>query len=223
MLSFPFNASTPILYYNKDLFRAAGLDPEVGAEDLARGGRGGEATARGQARLAGFTTSWPVMDQCREFSAFHNLPISTKANGFDGLDAVLIFNNPVMVRHIAQLAEWQASKVFDYSGRGTIGGAAVSEGRMRHLHRLVGDARRYQGQFEIRGRLRHVCRTGPMSTARRKTTIIGGATLWVLRDRPRARIQRRRKILRLPVKAGGSGRLAPEHRLSCRSPAPLSI
>src|ERR1700737_4996719 len=27
MLSFPFNASTPILYYNKDLFRAAGLDP----------------------------------------------------------------------------------------------------------------------------------------------------------------------------------------------------
>ena len=29
MLSFPFNASTPILYYNKDLFRGAGLDPEV--------------------------------------------------------------------------------------------------------------------------------------------------------------------------------------------------
>src|ERR1700722_9839081 len=29
MLSFPFNASTPILYYNKNLFRAAGLDPEV--------------------------------------------------------------------------------------------------------------------------------------------------------------------------------------------------
>ena len=26
MLSFPFNASTPILYYNKDLFRAAGPD-----------------------------------------------------------------------------------------------------------------------------------------------------------------------------------------------------
>src|SRR4030088_3531723 len=29
MLSFPFNASTPILYYNKDLFRGAGLDPEI--------------------------------------------------------------------------------------------------------------------------------------------------------------------------------------------------
>src|SRR5262245_63714116 len=28
MLSFPFNVSTPILYYNKDQFRMAGLDPE---------------------------------------------------------------------------------------------------------------------------------------------------------------------------------------------------
>src|SRR5215208_4206980 len=26
MLSYPFNSSTPILYYNKDLFRTAGLD-----------------------------------------------------------------------------------------------------------------------------------------------------------------------------------------------------
>src|SRR5262249_51917640 len=28
MLSFPFNSSTPILYYNKDQFRAVGLDPD---------------------------------------------------------------------------------------------------------------------------------------------------------------------------------------------------
>src|SRR3974390_945779 len=29
LLSFPFNASTPILYYNKRMFSDAGLDPEV--------------------------------------------------------------------------------------------------------------------------------------------------------------------------------------------------
>ena len=29
------------------------------------------------------------------------------------------FNNPVLVRHIAQLGAWQADKVFDYSGRAT--------------------------------------------------------------------------------------------------------
>src|ERR1700738_3621113 len=29
LLSFPFNSSTPILYYNKTMFRDAGLDPEA--------------------------------------------------------------------------------------------------------------------------------------------------------------------------------------------------
>src|ERR1700681_155868 len=38
MLSFPFNSSTPILYYNKDMFRAAGLDPEVAPKTWAEVG-----------------------------------------------------------------------------------------------------------------------------------------------------------------------------------------
>ena len=29
LLSFPFNSSTPILYYNMDMFRDAGLDPQT--------------------------------------------------------------------------------------------------------------------------------------------------------------------------------------------------
>ena len=32
--SMPFNSSTPILYYNKDAFKAAGLDPEKAPEDF---------------------------------------------------------------------------------------------------------------------------------------------------------------------------------------------
>ncbi|HBT90243.1 MAG TPA: ABC transporter substrate-binding protein, partial [Ruminococcaceae bacterium] len=28
LYSMPFNSSTPLLYYNKDAFKAAGLDPE---------------------------------------------------------------------------------------------------------------------------------------------------------------------------------------------------
>ena len=47
MLSFPFNSSTTIFYYNKDAFKAAGLDPEQGADDLARSG-GGRGQAQGQ-------------------------------------------------------------------------------------------------------------------------------------------------------------------------------
>ena len=58
MLSFPFNSSTPILYYNKDLFRRAGLDPDVAPKTWAD-----VAAAAKQPQIAGavcgFTTSWP--------------------------------------------------------------------------------------------------------------------------------------------------------------------
>jgi hypothetical protein len=66
MLSFPFNVSTPILYYNKDLFRAAGLDPEVRAEDLGRGRHRGEAPARGRLALR-VHHILAVLGSCREF------------------------------------------------------------------------------------------------------------------------------------------------------------
>src|SRR5258708_131794 len=118
MLSFPFNASTPILYYNKNLFRTAGLDPEIAPKTWAEVGASAKRL-RASGAGCGFTTSWPSWINVENFSAFHNLPISTRANGFAGLDAVLSFNNPVVVRHIAQLAEWQTTKIFDYSGRAT--------------------------------------------------------------------------------------------------------
>ena len=154
LLSFPFNASTPILYYNKDMFRDAGLDPEVAPKTWPEVGAAAKKL-RDRGAVCGFTTSWPSWINVENFSAFHNLPIATRANGFGGLDAVLTFNNPTVVRHIAQLAEWQSTKVFDYSGRAQSAEPRFQNVRMRHLHRLVGDAGRHQGQLEIRGRLRH--------------------------------------------------------------------
>ena len=58
MLSFPFNASTPILYYNKDLFRAAGLDPEVAPKTWAEVGEAAKKL-RASGSPCGLTTSWP--------------------------------------------------------------------------------------------------------------------------------------------------------------------
>ncbi len=97
MLSFPFNASTPILYYNKDLFRAAGLDPEVAPKTWPEVGAAAKRL-RAAGAPCGFTTAWPSWIHIENFSAFHNLPIATRANGLGGLDAVLTFNNPQVAR-----------------------------------------------------------------------------------------------------------------------------
>src|SRR3982074_1682722 len=80
MLSFPFNSSTPILYYNKNLFRAAGLDPEMAPKTWLEVGAVAKRL-RGSVGVCGFPTSWPSWINGENFSAFHNLPISTKPNG----------------------------------------------------------------------------------------------------------------------------------------------
>ena len=184
MLSFPFNASTPILYYNKNLFRSAGLDPETAPKTWPEVGAAAKKL-RGSGAVCGFTTSWPSWINVENFSAFHNLPISTNANGFDGLDAVLKFNNPVMVRHIAQLAEWQAGKAFDYSGRGTSAEPRFQNGQCGIF---IGSSAtradiKANSKFEVGyGMLPY----WPDVEGAPQNSIIGGATLWVLRDRPRA-------------------------------------
>ena len=66
MLSFPFNASTPILYYNKDLFRAAGLDPEVAPKTWPEVGAAAKRLRAAGRRLRPHHLL-AVLDQCREF------------------------------------------------------------------------------------------------------------------------------------------------------------
>ena len=134
--------------------RSAGLNadaaprtwPEVEA-------RRAQAAAAGMA--CGFTTHWPSWVNVENFSALHDLPIATEANGFGGLDATLTINNPILVRHIGKLAEWQKTRLFDYSGRAMTAEPRFPSRRMRHLPRFVGGARRYPCEGEVRGRLRH--------------------------------------------------------------------
>jgi sn-glycerol 3-phosphate transport system substrate-binding protein len=183
MLSFPFNASTPILYYNKNMFRSAGLDPEIAPKTWPEVGAAAKRL-RASGAVCGFTTSWPSWINVENFSAFHNLPISTKANGFDGLDAVLTFNKPAVVRHITQLVEWQATKMFDYSGRATSAEPRFQNGECAIF---IGSSAtradiRANSKFEVGyGMLPY----WPDVQGAPQNTIIGGATLWVLRDRPR--------------------------------------
>ena len=116
MLSMPFNSSTPVLYYNKTAFAKAGLDPNTPPKTWPEVG---EFSKKLQAAgiACGFTTGWQSWVQLENFSAWHNLPIGTMENGFGGLGTELTLNSDAHVRHIAQLAEWQKSKIFDYGGR----------------------------------------------------------------------------------------------------------
>jgi sn-glycerol 3-phosphate transport system substrate-binding protein len=181
LLSFSFKASTPILYYNKNLFRAAGLDPEVAPKTWPEVGAAAKRL-RAAGTMCGLTTSWPSWINVENFLALHNLPLATKSNGFGGLDAELTFNNPLLIRHIAQLAEWQTTKVFDYSGRGQSAEPRFQKGECAIFIGSSGTRAdiKANAKFEVGyGMMPY----WPDVAGAPQNSIIGGATLWVLRDR----------------------------------------
>ncbi|HDL8490591.1 TPA: sn-glycerol-3-phosphate ABC transporter substrate-binding protein UgpB [Yersinia enterocolitica] len=116
LLSQPFNSSTPVLYYNKDAFKKAGLNPDQPpktwqelAEDTAK--------LRAAGSSCGYASGWQGWIQIENFSAWHGQPIASRNNGFDGTDAVLEFNKPLQVKHIQLLSDMNKKGDFTYFGR----------------------------------------------------------------------------------------------------------
>jgi sn-glycerol 3-phosphate transport system substrate-binding protein len=117
MLSMPFNSSTPVLYYNKQAFEQAGLDPETPPETWDQLVEFAEKT-QAAGVPCGFSTQWQSWVHVENMSAWHDRPLGTKENGFAGTDTELVINqNDITPKHIGNMAEWQKSKIFDYGGR----------------------------------------------------------------------------------------------------------
>ncbi|MBT8369991.1 MAG: extracellular solute-binding protein, partial [Deltaproteobacteria bacterium] len=128
MLSMPFNSSTPVLYYNVDAFKKAGLDPDKPPRTWSEvAAYAKKLTAVG---YSGFSTAWISWIHLENFSAWHNTPFGTKANGFQGLDTEFTFNSPLHVKHVQNLADWQKDKIFVYGGRRNKGNAKFSSGEV---------------------------------------------------------------------------------------------
>ncbi|MEO8145842.1 MAG: sn-glycerol-3-phosphate ABC transporter substrate-binding protein UgpB [Betaproteobacteria bacterium] len=178
LLALPFNVSTPILFYNKDAFRKAGLDPEKAPKTWYE-----MPKAMGALLAAGFecvyTTDWPAWVQIENMSTWHNQDFATKENGLGGLDAKLVFNSHLMVRHVSMLSSWARAGYFTYSGRRIEGERRFSKGECAMMTassasyaELRADAKFDFGVAQlpyyddIRGAPHH--------------TVIGGAGLWAL-------------------------------------------
>ncbi|WP_019222173.1 sn-glycerol-3-phosphate ABC transporter substrate-binding protein UgpB [Bartonella rattaustraliani] len=117
MLSMPFNASTPILYYNKNIFKKAGLDPEQPPKTWQDIEKFSKKILETKAARCGFTMSYAAQwIGIENFSALHNIPFGTKENGFSGLDSRLAFNGPLQIRLWTDLKKWSDQGIFRYGG-----------------------------------------------------------------------------------------------------------
>ena len=128
MLSVPLNISSVVTWINRDRFREAGLDdqklPTTWPEVFE--------TARRLKEVDGskcaLSSSWLTWTHLEQLSAWHDKPLATRANGLDGYDTELVFNQPLQIRHLQNLVDLHREGVFVYTGRTNFGEARFLSG-----------------------------------------------------------------------------------------------
>jgi sn-glycerol 3-phosphate transport system substrate-binding protein len=178
LFSMPLNVSTAVMFYNKDIFERAGLDanaPPATWPELIDAAR--QITSSGAAPC-GFTSTWIAWIMLEQLSAIHDMPIGTLQNGREGLGTELNFNNELITRTVATLAELQADRSFDYGGRSNDAAAKFISGECGILFQSSGGhaaiERDLDAEFGV-AFLPH----WPDLVDEPKNSIIGGASLWV--------------------------------------------
>ncbi len=178
MLSMPFNSSTPVLWWNKEAFKKAGLDPEAPPKTWPEVGEyARKIVAAGYP--CGFSTAWQSWIHLENFSAWHDVPFGTKENGFAGTDTEFTFNGPLQVKHIQQMADWQKEKIFVYGGRRNLGNAKFTSGECG----MYTESSAGYGGFKAGAKFEFGAANLPYwpdAKGAPQNTIIGGSSLWAM-------------------------------------------
>jgi sn-glycerol 3-phosphate transport system substrate-binding protein len=177
--STPFNVSTPILYYNKALFRRAGLPEQAPAtwQELESAAR---TLIHSGAATCGFTTAWLSWALLESTFAWHDQPFATNQNGYTGLDTKLLINGDFGRMHVGALARWRKEGTFGFTGR-TGQTERFAAGECAMLFDSSASIGRFRQSLAFDWGAGPLPHWGPPYP--RATSLLGGATLWALRGR----------------------------------------
>ena len=179
MLSFPFNSSSAVMWYNKDSFVKAGLDPEKPPRTWPEVFEAAKKLRASGHPECGFSNAWVTWVNIEQLSAWHNVPLATKANGMEGFDTVLQFNGPLHVKHLQNLVDLQKDKTYSYGGRTNQGEGRFTSGECPIF--LTSSA--FFGNVQANAKF--AFGNAPMPyypdvEGAPQNSIIGGASLWVM-------------------------------------------
>lgn len=173
----PFNNSTPIFWFNGDMFKQAGFDApgetwqEVEKQLYAIKEKGISDCSMALAN----DFYWSLIEN---YAAIHDQPYGTLANGFDGLGTEFVFNkSPMIVGQVERLAKWMDDEVLQIAGQGLSPEQLFTSGTCATF---VASTAAHAGisstaQFDWNATyLPHEEGTEP------KNSTIGGGALWVL-------------------------------------------
>lgn len=179
LASMPFNSSTALMWYSKDSFEKAGLDPDKPPATWQEVVTTARSLHAKNTNPMAMTTSWPTWIQLEQYAAMHNLEFATRANGFEGLDTRLKINTPPFVKQVQRLLDMAKEGTFKYAGRDNTpdslfpsGEAAITFNSSSARAAIARDAK-----FRWAAAL---LPTDPEVNPNPINSVIGGASLWTM-------------------------------------------
>lgn len=183
--SMPFNSSTAMLYYNKDLFAKAGLDPNrppTTWEELEAYGK--KLLASGAVKHV-LSFGWPDW-MFEQMFAVHNQLFADHDNGRSGLATKVLFNSDFGAKVVGTWAKLAKEDIFIYGGPEYNANSAFQSGQIAMLLQLTSSLKGIEkgSSFKVG--------TGFLPRFEgypRGNSVIGGASLWVTKGQSKDQLR----------------------------------
>lgn len=114
MIGMPFNSSTPILYYNEDALKKAGVTPPKTWEEFQTT-TGPALKDAGYIALSQSHLPWIFTEN---FFSRHDLQFADNNNGYDAPATKIMINNDAIKMHFKAVKEWKDNGLFEWYGTG---------------------------------------------------------------------------------------------------------
>ena len=180
MWSFPYNSSTAVFYWSKDAWA------KIGKTEAPKtwGDLEADLKALKEKGIAcGLAYDFDTWQNLEQFSAASDLPIATMNNGYDGLGAELVFNKTAFVDHMKKYQEWTkagyANLQTEQLGKNI--GQAFADGTCAATMTSIADYKNFKKTAT--GFKWGVSMMPTLDAGKRKNTLVGGASLWVMQGK----------------------------------------
>ncbi|MFY0659020.1 MAG: sn-glycerol-3-phosphate ABC transporter substrate-binding protein UgpB [Shimia sp.] len=176
LLSMPFNSSTPVLWYNADALKAAGVDAPKTWDDV----KSVSQALVDNGMDCGVSFGWQSWVMLENYSSWHNMEMGTKENGFAGFDTEFTFSqNDKLAARLDDVAAMSEGNLFKYGGRRGDSLPMFTNGECG----MWMNSSAYYGSIKSQAEFEFGQTMLPLDTAAAdapQNSIIGGATLWAL-------------------------------------------
>jgi len=178
MYSMPFNSSTAMMYYNRDLFREAGFDPSQPPDTFDKVYQAGKKMVDTGIAQGGLSFGWPgwIFEQ---MFAYHDQLYANNDNGRGGKRATkVLFDTDFGAKVLEEWQKWSRDGVLFYGGREYKANAPFIAGQFGML---------MQSTSSLAGTIKKV--EFDMGTAflprmpgyGKGNSVIGGGSLWLMK------------------------------------------